>query len=166
MYSAATQRALSGLLAPYGIRYGSLTWPLYSMHVQEVLWARYPDLCDLQYSCWRVGPGEASCSQCSQCLRIAMTALAAGHDPQRMGIDLEKLMAFSADWEPAAASALTADMLPREWVRRRFDALILDVILRTSPLHLAMVLAQGSARRLIARPTLAAVGALRRLRKR
>lgn len=52
MYSAATQRALSALLAPYGIRLGSLIWPLYSMQVQQLLWSRYPDLSDLQYSCW------------------------------------------------------------------------------------------------------------------
>ncbi len=91
MYSAATQRSLARLLAPYGFKFGSLTWPLHSMHVQQLLWARYPDICDLQYSCWRVGEGQATCSQCEQCLRIAVTALEAGHDPQRMGIDLVKV---------------------------------------------------------------------------
>src|SRR5262249_34892208 len=85
MYSAATQRALARLLAPYGLYFGSLTWPLYSMQVQQLLWARYPDLCDLQYSCWRVEKGQAACSQCEQCLRISLTALASGADPERMG---------------------------------------------------------------------------------
>src|SRR4029077_7600676 len=92
MYSAATQRALGQLLAPYGIRFGSLTWPLYSIQVQQLLWARYSDLCDLQYSCWLLRPGEATCSQCEQCFRIAMTALASGHNPERMGIDLRKVL--------------------------------------------------------------------------
>src|SRR5678816_80962 len=76
MYSAATQRALSRLLEPYGMRYGSLTWPLYSSHVQHLLWSRYPDLSDLQYSCWLVAKDEAMCSRCRQCLRLAVVALA------------------------------------------------------------------------------------------
>src|SRR5262249_25929701 len=98
MYSAATQRALGQLLAPYGIRFGSLTWPLYSIQVQQLLWARYSDLCDLQYSCWRVGPDEATCSQCEQCFRITMTALASGHNPERMGIDLRKVLCHAPDY--------------------------------------------------------------------
>src|SRR5262249_39724359 len=55
-YSAATQRALARYLEPYGFRFGSLTWPLYSPQVQRLLWGRYPDLCDLQYSCPNVKP--------------------------------------------------------------------------------------------------------------
>lgn len=100
MYTAATQRSVERLLGPYGLKLGSLTWPLHTMQIQQLLWTRYPDLADLQYSCWRVGEGEATCSQCEQCLRIAMTALASGHDPQRMGIDLPKVISFSSRWRP------------------------------------------------------------------
>ena len=105
MYSAATQRSLGQLLVPYGIRFGSLTWPLYSIQVQQLLWARYSDLCDLQYSCWRVRPGEATCSECEQCFRIAMTALASGHNPERMGIDLRKVLCHVPDYVTTTSPA-------------------------------------------------------------
>ena len=104
MYSAATQRALSRYLEPYGIFFGSLIWPLYSMQVQQLLWTRYKDLSDLQYSCWRVEEGQATCSRCEAGMRIAMTALAAGHNPERMGIDLGRLMSYSPNWAPIGNS--------------------------------------------------------------
>jgi hypothetical protein len=165
MYSAATQRALARLFASYGFRLGSLTWPLYSMQVQTLLWERYPDLCDLQYSCWRVGLDEESCSECSQCLRIAMTALAAGHDPQRMGIDLHKILDFASSWDPPAG-AEPAPMLPAEMVKRRFHALVFAAIRRTSLLRLACLLARGNVRHLFSRPTRMALRQFRTARRR
>lgn len=99
MYSVATQTAVSALLSQFGMRYGSLQSPLHSEQVQQLLWTRYPALSDLQYSCWRVGPREATCSSCSQCLRIAFAALAIGESPQRMGIDLVKLVGTMRHWE-------------------------------------------------------------------
>jgi hypothetical protein len=108
MYSAATQRALAALLAPLGVRYGSLISALYSLQVQELLWTRYGDLCDLQYSCWRVGAGEATCSRCSQCLRLALGALAIGETPERMGIDLVRLLLAMRDWSPGPPAAAAA----------------------------------------------------------
>ncbi|MBV9495063.1 MAG: hypothetical protein JOZ54_12510 [Acidobacteria bacterium] len=103
MYSVATQDAVAALLARFGMRYGSLTSPLRSEQVQQLLWQRYPDLADLQYSCWRVGPNEATCSSCSQCLRIAFASLAIGESPSRMGIDLRKLIGTMRGWEPRTA---------------------------------------------------------------
>jgi hypothetical protein len=100
MYSMASQRALSALLAPWGVRYGSLVGALHSEQVQQLLWRRYSDLRDLQYSCWRVQPGEATCSRCSQCLRLALTALALGDEPQEMGIRLSSVLRSQADWAP------------------------------------------------------------------
>ncbi|HWW61278.1 MAG TPA: aminotransferase class I/II-fold pyridoxal phosphate-dependent enzyme, partial [Thermoanaerobaculia bacterium] len=100
MYSVATQGAVSALLARIGMRCGSLISPLRSHQVQQLLWKRYGDLSDLQYSCWRVGDGDATCSRCSQCLRIAFAALSAGEDPRRMGIDLDKLLAAMKRWAP------------------------------------------------------------------
>ncbi len=103
MYSVVTQSALSALLSQFGIRYGSLISPLRSQQVQQLLWQRYPDLSDLQYSCWRVGENEAACSSCSQCLRIAFGALAIGEWPERMGIDLVKLMGTMHRWAARTA---------------------------------------------------------------
>jgi hypothetical protein len=166
MYSAATQRALAHLLAPYGLRLGSLTWPLYSVHVQHLLWQRYPDLCDLQYSCWRVGKNEAACSRCAQCLRIAVSALAAGFDPQRMGIDLEVLAAFMPTWPTKWTGEAGPDATPRELVSRRFERLVCDAIRRVSLRHVAAVAARGSPRRFLSRRTLRLVAAFRDLRRR
>jgi hypothetical protein len=111
MYSVVTQTALSVLLSQFGIRYGSLISPLRSQQVQQLLWQRYPDLSDLQYSCWRVGENEAACSSCSQCLRIAFGALAIGESPERMGIDLVKLMSTMHRWNARTARILGHSLL-------------------------------------------------------
>ncbi len=166
MYSAATQRALSALLAPYGIRYGSLTWPLYSQHVQHLLWTRYPDLSDLQYSCWLVAKDEAACSRCGQCLRLACIALAGGFDPQRMGMDLEKLAAFSRAWKPRWTDAPAPEITPREIVSRRFERLVCDTIRRISPWHVRRVAARGRLRELFSPRTSGIVAEFRDMRRR
>jgi hypothetical protein len=166
MYSAATQRALSRLLEPYGMRYGSLTWPLYSSHVQHLLWSRYPDLSDLQYSCWLVAKDEAMCSRCRQCLRLAVVALAAGFDPRRMGLDLEKLLKFADEWKVTHVEPPAADALPSEIGSRRFQALTADAIRRTSLLHLAFLLADRRPLRVLAPATLRALAPFRRLKRR
>jgi hypothetical protein len=140
MYSAATQRALAQLLMPYGIRFGSLIWPLYSMQVQQLLWARYSDLCDLQYSCWRVQPGEATCSQCGQCFRIAITALASGDNPERMGIDLRKVLCHAPAY---VTTTYATSILPEDW---KGTAVVRDAVCRVSLTHLASVLAKGRIR--------------------
>jgi len=100
MYSAVTQRALQALLRPAGVRYGSLTSPLHSDQVQGLLWTRYKDLRDLQYSCWQVGPGQSACSACQQCLRLAMCALALGDTPRTMDVDLTRLLWAQRGWRP------------------------------------------------------------------
>jgi hypothetical protein len=145
MYSAATQRALGQLLVPYGIGFGSLTWPLYSMQVQQLLWARYSDLCDLQYSCWRVRPGEATCSECEQCFRIAITALASGHNPERMGIDLRKVLCHVPDYVTTTSRA--EGTLPQDyWMEGA--AVVRDAVCRVCLPHLAVVLLKGRTRAL------------------
>jgi hypothetical protein len=166
MYSAATQRALAALLAPYGIRYGSLTWPLYSAHVQHLLWTRYPDLSDLQYSCWLVGKDEAACSRCGQCLRLAVIALEKGFDPQRMGIDLETLAAFIPRWNTKWTGSAGPDATPRERVSRRFERLSCQSMRRISLWHVALVAARRNPLRLFARRTRGIVAAFRDLRRR
>jgi hypothetical protein len=133
--------------------------------VQHLLWQRYPDLCDLQYSCWRVGKNEAACSRCAQCLRIAVSALAAGFDPQRMGIDLDTLAAFIPTWTTKWTGEAGPDATPREIVSRRFERLMCDAIRRVSLWHVAAVAARGSPRRFFSRRTLGLVRAFRDLRR-
>ncbi len=145
MYTAATQRALARLLAPYGFEIGSLTWPLRTMQVQQLLWARYPDLCDLQYSCWRVGESQAACSQCEQCLRIAVTALASGNDPQRMGIDLRKVINYALTWRPIKKRASDRG-LPQDEAVDKFAGYIVDAIKRTSLDDVGLAMARANKR--------------------
>jgi hypothetical protein len=170
MYSAATHRALDRLLTPYGIRLSSTTWPLYSMQVQQLLWTRYPDLCDLQYSCWRVPKGQETCSQCEQCLRIAMTALSDGENPERMGIDLPRLLAFAPTFEPLAdppapSPGVTGAGARAASTSRRLSHMM-DSVRRVSLPHLARCLARRSIRRLISRETINLLQDFRRIRKR
>jgi hypothetical protein len=167
MYSAATQRALARLLAPYGIQFGSLTWPLHTMQVQQLLWARYPDLCDLQYSCWSMAPGEATCSRCEQCLRVAVTALASGDDPERMGIDLRKVLAFASSWKTAAERRNAAPAeLPQDRAAQELELRVLDTIRRIDASHLIALLRRGNRLRLMAPDTLLALAQFYRLRRR
>jgi hypothetical protein len=134
MYSAATQRALAGIFLPYGLKFSSLTWPLHSKQVQQLLWRRYPDLCDLQYSCWRVGADQETCSECEQCLRVAVTALETGDDPQRMGIDLCKLLKFAGTWQPTTPRR-TSFSLPQDEAADLVGARVVESIRRTSIAH-------------------------------
>jgi hypothetical protein len=163
MYSAATQRAISSLLSPYGLHYGSLTWSIPSEQVVRLLWTRYPDLCDLQYSCWRVGADEATCSRCSQCLRLALAVLAAGGSPERMGVDLRRLFVAMKDWRPrpsAEGSLLPRDTVSRslhESVVRSFEAVPLGLVARA--------LSAGKARRLLTPASLRALAGYGRLRR-
>ena len=161
MYSVATQSAVSALLSRHGMHSGSLISPLRSHQIQQLLWKRYPDLADLQYSCWRVSEDEATCSGCSQCLRIAFTALAAGESPERMGIDLVKLMAAMGRWEPKPERP---PLLPGERVAVELHAQTVRSIAATSVRAFANALAAGG--RLLRPRGLLAVERFRRLRRR
>jgi hypothetical protein len=144
MYSTVTQRALAALLGPLGVRYGSLTAPLYSGQVQALLWTRYRDLRDLQYSCWNVPVGSAACSACRQCLRIALGALALGDRPARMGIELAPLLCRQRDWKPPAMNLDDPRALPTDLVRARISYQMADNLRATSLAHVAKVIALDS----------------------
>jgi hypothetical protein len=161
MYSAATQRALARYLEPYGFRFGALIWPLYSTQVQQLLWARYPDLCDLQYSCWRVQPGQKTCSRCEQCLRIAMTALVDGHNPERMGIDLDSIIAYALEW----AREPTPSKPHRISLGGHQRKLVGAMIKRTSVFRLAAIIARRQWSRLLAKTTWRMLVRYQRLRR-
>jgi hypothetical protein len=149
MYSAATQGAIAALLGAAGIRHGSLISALYSSQVQQLLWQRYEDLCDLQYSCWRVAAGEATCSRCSQCLRLALGALAAGGAPERMGIDLVRLLPAMRDWTPGGQEAPTPPVLPQAVVTGRLRRQVLRSLAAVSTARVASALAAGGPGRLL-----------------
>ncbi|MFN0124145.1 MAG: hypothetical protein ACKV2V_26900, partial [Blastocatellia bacterium] len=100
MYSIISLGVMSALLRPWGIEVSSLTCPLHSFQVQELLWTRYADIRDLQYSCWRVSGDDSICNACSQCLRIALSALALGADPADMGADMIRLLNANREWKP------------------------------------------------------------------
>jgi hypothetical protein len=165
MYSAATMRSLAAYLAPYRFRFGSFAWGLYSMQVQRLLWDRYPALSDLQYSCWRVKPGQKTCSECDQCLRIAMTAIAAGHDPRRMGISVKRLMAYAPTWEPVKAEETYPPDHPATIVSRRSRGLVAGLIQDTSVLKFAWTVGWRSPTVLLSARHREALGNYRRLRK-
>jgi hypothetical protein len=146
MYSRASQRAIQSLLAPLGLRYGSLISALHSEQVQQLLWTRYADLCDLQYSCWRVGPEQAACSRCGQCLRVALSVLALGESPERMGIDLVPLLLAQSDWQPRRC---TGDALPAAAVAARLHAQVVRSLAATPASRVLAALARGGLRRLL-----------------
>jgi hypothetical protein len=165
MYSAITQRALQALLRGAAIRYGSLTCALHSAQVQQLLWTRYADLRDLQYSCWSVRGNDAACSRCRQCLRLALTALAHGDTPEEMGVDLVSLFNAMGRWTPQASDATTT-ALPTQVVRRNLEMQTIRSLAAT-PLGRA-VSALGGRRplRLVTPRGLAAVLSYAQLRRR
>jgi hypothetical protein len=166
MYSTVTQRALEALLGGFGIRYTSLTSPLHSYQVQNLLWMRYPKLRALQYSCWRVKAHESACNECAQCLRIAMSALALGHDPAAMGIDLVTLLQKTRDWSPRAMCEITDRSLPADVVRGQLHAQLVRAIQATPTARVARALAIPKPWRLISRQGLRAIRAYRNMRRR
>lgn len=100
MYSAATLRALSALVAPWGMAVSGLTAPLRQFQVQRLLASRFPDLSDLQYSCWELSEGQGACSACRECARVAWALLADGNDPALASIDLRTLLLTGPGWVP------------------------------------------------------------------
>jgi hypothetical protein len=148
MYSTVTQRVLQALLKSAGVRYGSLTSPLHSYQVQGLLWTRYKDLRDLQYSCWQVGPGQSACSACQQCLRLALCALALGDTPRLMGVDLTRLLWAQRGWHPPCLEDETEAPLPGRLVEISLESQTCRFLQATPLSRVARVLAAEGAARL------------------
>jgi perosamine synthetase len=127
-YAASTQHALSALVAPLGIRYGGLTYPLRQFQVQRLLSERYRDLQDLQYSCWSMADDEAECSRCSECRVNGFNLMANGISPAEIGIDPVMLLSANADWEPRTHGGPT--LLN---ARGLFDAQVLRCLQKVTP---------------------------------
>ena len=123
MYSIVTQAVLSALIQPWGMSLSSLTCPLHSFQVQKLLWTRYADLRDLQYSCWKVKASESICNACTQCLRIALSALAIKDDPGLIGTDMIKLLNSTTTWSPREVK--TGPQLPTEVASYQLEAHLL-----------------------------------------
>lgn len=88
MYSAVTQRALEAVFTPHGISFGGLTASVRQFQVQRVLALRYPELANLQYSCWSLNEDEAACSTCRECLSNALHLMSDGISPATASIDV------------------------------------------------------------------------------
>jgi hypothetical protein len=119
--SAPVQQALDALLGRFGVRQGSLTFPLHMPQVLALLLSRYPALFELQFSCWQAPPGKQACSACPKCFQIAMIALAQGVSPLRAGIDPVDVLCAFTGWRPDSRSvhvvpALHADRSSRDHV--------------------------------------------------
>lgn len=95
---SVTQSALSALLEPFGLRQGSLSYPLHMPQVQGLLLRRYRQVADLQFSCWLAPPGDQACSACEKCFLVALITLSEGVSPRQVGIDPVKLLRAFTDW--------------------------------------------------------------------
>lgn len=103
MYTAATQRSLNALTTPTGIDFCGLTYPVLQFQVQRLLDLRYPELRDLQYSCWSQRDGEDVCSRCRECLVNAVDRMTDGLPPSEIGIDVSQLLVASSEWQPGGS---------------------------------------------------------------
>jgi 7-cyano-7-deazaguanine synthase in queuosine biosynthesis len=122
--SGVTQRALSALAAPTGIFYGGLTASLEHFQVQRVLDKRYPQLSDLQYSCYSQQPGEDVCNNCFNCLKTSLHKMSDGSPPAEIQIDLNRVLVTQSDWSPGddgeergSIGSLYADRMNHHLVR-------------------------------------------------
>jgi hypothetical protein len=89
------------LLERGGMEFGSLLIPFNHYQVEKLLRKRYPDLADLQISCfWMDKPTERSCSRCAKCIRIAMLLISMGEDPLTLDIDLTRMFTPPYDYDP------------------------------------------------------------------
>jgi hypothetical protein len=91
--SASTHTALDHLLRGFGMRLGSPIYPIHTDQIERLLWSRYPDVAELQFSCWSAAGGAQACSTCQQCVEIALLLLAQGLSPRKAGIDPAQVMA-------------------------------------------------------------------------
>jgi hypothetical protein len=164
MYTGVTQRALEALLEPAGVTYASLISPLHDYQAQELLWARYPDLRDLQYSCWRVGSDQAACSACEKCLRTALPALARGDSPAPIGVDLVRLLWSMRAWQPPSSE--TESLSANDLARWRFESQTARTVATIPVRRVVRALAADSPRHLLSRHAWRAVFGVRAAQRR
>lgn len=147
MYSALTQAGIAALLAPFGLRYGSLTVALQSSQVQELVTSRYPDLSDLQCSCWRITEARKACSECSECKRLAWVSLSLGGSPAHQGVDLVWMLNHYD--RHASRGERERPHSPNRSAAAGFKAQLARAILAVSPGRLAMYVLRRHPRSLL-----------------
>lgn len=165
MYSAITQGAFDAMLRPFGLSHGSLISSLHSFQVQELLWTRYGDISDLQYSCWRTRVGEMMCNRCSQCLRIALCALALGKQASRMGADLATQLTAMRDWRPNTFGKPPEEALPTEIVSYQLNSQVVRDLRAVSWRDIARAIANDKPGDLLRPRGWKAIAAFRKLQR-
>ncbi len=165
MYSAITQGAINAILRPFGVSYGSLIYPLHSFQGQELLWTRYADISDLQYSCWRTKVGEMMCNRCGQCLRIALCAFALGKDPSRMGADWTSLLNEQRDWRPKNLDVPAEAATPKETVSNQLHSQVVRDLRAISWRDIARAIARDKPAALLRPRGWKAIAAFRNLQR-
>jgi hypothetical protein len=109
--TATTLTSLDALLRQFGLGLGSLTYPLHMPQVEGLLWRRYHEIADLQFSCWLALDGAQACGTCGQCSEVAFVLLAEGLSPTRAGIDPVAMLCARADWRPTQPQTPAPRML-------------------------------------------------------
>jgi hypothetical protein len=165
MYSAITQGALDAVLRPFGLSHGSLISSLHSFQVQELLWTRYGDISDLQYSCWRTRVGEMMCNHCGQCLRTALCALALGKRPSRMGADWARLLNEMRDWRPKTLDKPAHEATPTEIVSHQLHSQVVRDLRAVSWRDIARAIANDKPADLLLPRGWKAIAAFRKLQR-
>lgn len=165
MYSVATQYAIGALLKHWGMTCSSMTAPLHSYQVQELLSTRYANLRDLQYSCWRVRMGEMACNACSQCLRVAFSLLAIGQRPSMMGMNVGRILRTMRKWQPKRIEQYQSPMLPRDTVSVRLHAQVMRSILAAPKGDVVAEIGLIPSKRIPPLGRILALAAYRRLRR-
>jgi hypothetical protein len=147
MYSALTQAGIAALLRPFGLHYGSLTTALQSSQVQELVTSRYPDLSDLQCSCWRITETRRACSECSECKRLAWVSLSLGGSPADQGIDFVWMLNHYD--KHGSRSSRERPHPPNQHASAGFKAQFIRAILGVSPARLLAYLLRQHPRSLL-----------------
>ena len=101
---AGLQRAIDALLRRHGLGQGSLIYPIHTPQVLRLLLRRYPQLFELQFSCWQAPVGKQACGACDKCFQIAVVALAEGVSPWVAGIDPVGVLCVYAGFRVEAIS--------------------------------------------------------------
>ncbi len=157
--TAAVQGALDELFSRFGLRQGSLTYPIHMPAVQSLIWQRYRDLASVQFSCYQAPEGARACNECPKCLQITLVTLAEGISPLEVGIDPVAVLCARADWPLDAAS--TVVKRPRLHERRSSRDHVVRCLQSTSTDAVAAILAQGSSSEQRLTEALAVYGRLR-----
>lgn len=139
---SVTHRALSAVFEPFGLRQGSLSYPLHMPQVQRLLLGRYRRVANLQFSCWQAPPGAQACSACDKCFQVAVVTLSEGVSPREVGIDAVKLFRAFGDWKLAGPPIHRMDPAAHPFRRPRHH--LVRALQRTPTARVATILRLGT----------------------